>query len=168
MRAVPTTLLIMALACHPPFPDSALPEGDTDTDADADSDTDADGDVDNPPVELCQEGDSWGDVETELTLEQDGKILHVDSPSDATRMYEITGQADLCEIDCSPTWLNELYITDSKLGETVSELPLRMGKDDLYYAYFRVNPPEGEGGETEHCYVETSAGTYWLEIQIGD
>ena len=169
MRAAPLTLLFMALACHPPFPASGGPEGDTDTDTDtdtdADADTDADGDVDNPPVELCSE--PWGWVDTELTLTQSGKVLTVDAPSDAFLMYPLEGQADLCEQDCSVHWLDELFITDSKSRETQIELPLRMDEDDLYYAYFRMDVPEEAAGTTEHCFVDTSAGKFWLEIQIG-
>ncbi len=170
MRAAPLTLLLTALACHPPFPDSALPEGDTDTDTDADTDADADADTDadtdNPPVELCSA--DWGWVDTELTQEQGGKSINVVAPSDAYMMYGVVGQADLCDIDCSPHWLDELYVTDSETRETVIDLPVRMGKGDLYYAYFRVQVPEDAAGATEYCYLDTSAGKYWLEIQIAE
>ena len=167
MRAAQLTLLLMALSCHPPFPDSGDTEGDTDTDTDtdADSDTDTDGDVDNPPAELCSE--PWGWIETELSLEQDGKQLNVVAPSEAFMMYEFTGQADLCDQDCSAHWLDEMFVTDSKSRETEYPLPLRMGKGDLYYAYFHVAVPEEAAGTTEHCYLDTSAGKYWLEIVIG-
>jgi hypothetical protein len=163
MRAAPLTLfLLVASSCHPPFPDSGLVEGDTDTDADADSDTDAD--TDNPPEQLCTE--PWGWVDTPLTLEQGEKVLEVLAPSDAYLMYDLEGQADLCEIDCSPHWLDELFITDSETRETVIDLPVRMEKGDHYWAFFRVNPPEQEGDSVEHCYVDTSAGKFWLEIEI--
>ena len=167
MRAATTTLLLMALACHPPYPDTALPEGDTDadTDTDADADTDTDGDVDNPPEDLCSE--AWGWVDTELSLQQDGKVLTVVAPSDAFMMYSFEGQADLCDQNCSADWLDEMSITDTKARETEFPLPLRMDKGDLYYAYFRMQVPEKAAGTTEHCFVDTSAGKYWLEIRIG-
>jgi hypothetical protein len=166
MRAAQLTLLLVVLSCHPPFPDSGEVEGDTDTDTDTDADSDTDGDVDNPPVELCSE--PWGWVETDLSLEQGGKQLTVVAPSDAHMTYDFVGQADLCDQDCSAHWLDEMFITDSESHETEIGLPLRMGKGDQYFAYFHVDVPAEADGTTEHCYLDTSAGKYWLEIVIGD
>ncbi len=114
---------------------------------------------------LCSE--AWGWVDTELSLQQDGKVLTVVAPSDAFMMYSFEGQADLCDQNCSADWLDEMSITDTKARETEFPLPLRMDKGDLYYAYFRMQVPEKAAGTTEHCFVDTSAGKYWLEIRIG-
>ncbi len=159
MRLLP---LLLGLACHPPYPETGfVPEGDTDADADAD----ADGDVDNPPEQLCSE--PWGVIETTLAAEADEDVRWVSPGVETFLMFPVTGQADLCAYSCTGSWLqDEYYITDSSIYETQVELPLRIDEDDEHWAFVHTDPPEDEPDADEYCSLETSAGTWWLTLQL--
>jgi len=155
-RVATAALLCGALSCHPPWPDTAIPEGD--------ADTDTDGDADHPPDELCSA--DWGWVESTMTEARDGNVHYVTPGYPFGLIFEVAGQLDLCEQGCSASWLTEYFITDSKAYDTVISLPLRLDEGDLFYAYFYVEPPKALPDSDEHCWIETSAGKRWMALFV--